>query len=379
MAGNADWATKDFYKVLGVAKDADQATVKKAYRKLARANHPDGHPGDQAAENRFKAIAEAYDVIGDAAKRKEYDELRDAVAGGGFPAGFGGGGARPGGGGFDVSDLFGDLFNRGGGEAGFGRPRASRPSRGSDLETETTIDFAAALEGTTISLRLSSDAPCRTCSGTGGKPGTRPHVCTTCEGAGFVVSTTGGGFSMNETCPECLGRQLVYDEVCPTCHGSGRGVSSRTVSARIPAGVRDGQKIRLRGKGAAGSQGGTPGDLLVTVRVRPHRIFGRSGDNLTLDVPVEFDEAVLGAEIKVPTLGGPPVTLRIPPGTQNGRKMRVRGRGATGKNGVRGDLVVTVTIVVPTTADEQVREAATAYRAARAGTDPRAALFEGGA
>jgi molecular chaperone DnaJ len=378
---NADWANKDFYKILGVAKDADQAAIKKAYRKLARENHPDSKPGDTAAEDRFKRVAEAYDVLGDTAKRKEYDDMRSMFAGGagglgGFPGGFGQGGGD---GGFDISDLFGDVFNRGGG-GGFGtRSRAPRPARGADVATETTIPFEAAIDGTTISLRLSSDAPCPTCSGTGGKPGTRPHVCPTCEGAGVVVSSVGGGFSMNETCPECHGRQLVYDDACPTCHGSGRGLSSRTVSARIPAGVKDGQRIRLKGKGASGENGGPAGDLLVTVHVKPHRVFGRKGDNLTLEAPVTFDEATLGAEIKVPTLGGPPVTLRIPAGTPNGRVFRVRGRGAPRKDGSKGDLLVTVDVVVPDALDEATRAAVTAYRDARSGADPRAALFQGGA
>jgi molecular chaperone DnaJ len=344
---NADWANKDFYKILGVAKDADQAAIKKAYRKLARENHPDSKPGDTAAEDRFKQVAEAYDVLGDTAKRKEYDEMRSMFAGGG---------------------------------GGFGtRSRAPRPARGADVATETTIPFEAAIDGTTISLRLSSDAPCPTCSGTGGKPGTRPHVCPTCEGAGVVVSSVGGGFSMNETCPECHGRQLVYDDACPTCHGSGRGLSSRTVSARIPAGVKDGQRIRLKGKGASGENGGPAGDLLVTVHVKSHRVFGRKGDNLTLEAPVTFDEATLGAEIKVPTLGGPPVTLRIPAGTPNGRVFRVRGRGAPRKDGSKGDLLVTVDVVVPDALDEATRTAVTAYRDARSGADPRAALFQGGA
>jgi len=377
----ADWANKDFYKVLGVAKDADQATIKKAYRKLARENHPDSRPGDTAAENRFKEVASAYDVLGDTAKRKEYDEMRAVFAGGGmgagFPGGFGGGG-QPGAEGFDISDLFGDLFNRGGFGGGT-RTRAPRAARGADLETETALSFEDAVDGTTISLRLSSDAPCPTCSGTGGKPGTRPRVCPTCEGAGSVVSSTGGGFSMNETCPECHGRQLVYDEACPTCRGSGRGQSSRTVSARIPAGVRDGQRIRLKGKGAVGENGGPNGDLLVTVKVRPHRIFGRKGDNLTLAAPVTFDEAALGAEIKVPTLGGPPVTLRLAPGTPNGRVMRVRGRGVRRKDGSRGDLLVTVDVQVPAQLDDATREAVTAYKEARGGVDPRATLFGAGA
>lgn len=384
---NAEWANKDFYQVLGVAKDADATAIKKAYRKLARENHPDGHPGDKAAEDRFKLVAEAYDVVGDTEKRKKYDETRSMFAGaggagGGFPAGFGGGGHRTGNaGGFDVSDLFGDLFNRssgGGGGGGFGGRPQARPARGADLETDSTLDFAAAVEGTTISLRLSSDAPCPTCSGTGGKPGTRPHVCPTCDGAGAVVSSVGGGFSMNETCPECHGRQLVYDAACPTCHGSGRGLSRRTISARIPAGVKDGQRIRLRGKGAAGENGGSNGDLFVTVHVGPHPVFGRKGDNLTIEVPVSFDEAALGAEIKVPTLSGSPVTLRVPPGTPNGRSMRVRGRGAPRKDGTKGDLLVTVDVEVPTELDDAARAAVSAYRDSRKGEDPRARLFRGG-
>lgn len=386
MATNADWATKDFYQVLGVPKDADQAAIKKAYRKLARENHPDSKPGDQAAENRFKAVAEAYDVVGDATKRAKYDEIRSLQAsggpggfGGGFPGGFGGQGQ--GAGGFDVSDLLGDLFNRGGGGGGFGggRTRAPRPAKGADLETETTLSFEDAVGGTTISLRLSSDAPCPTCSGTGGKPGTRPHVCPTCEGAGVVVGSVGGGFSMNETCPECAGRQLVYDDACPTCHGSGRGQSRRTLSARIPAGVKDGQRIRLKGKGAAGENGGPTGDLLITVHVRTHHLFGRNGDHLTLEAPVAFDEAALGAEIRVPTLGGSPVTLRIPAGTPNGRVLRVRGRGATRKDGSRGDLLVTVVVQVPAELDEASRAAVESYREARGSQDPRSALFAAGA
>jgi molecular chaperone DnaJ len=380
----ADWANKDFYKVLGVAKDADQAAIKKAYRKLARENHPDSKPGDKAAEEKFKEVAEAYDVVGDPEKRKQYDEMRSMFAGagfpgggfpGGFPGGFGGGRTTTGDmGGFDISDLLGGLFG-GGGTAG-GRARAPRPSRGADVETEVTLPFTDAVDGTTVSLRLQSDAPCPTCNGTGGKPGTRPHICPTCDGAGMVVSSVGGAFSMNETCPECHGRQLVYDEACPTCHGSGRGLSSRAVSARIPAGVRDGQKIRLRGKGAAGEQGGPAGDLLVKVHVSAHKLFGRKGDNLTIDVPVTFDEAALGAEIKVPTLNGSPVTLRVAPGTPNGRVLRVRGRGVTRKDGTKGDLLVTVDVQVPATLDDAARAAVTAYREATAGDNPRAALFE---
>jgi molecular chaperone DnaJ len=378
----ADWATKDFYQVLGVPKDASAAEIKKAYRTLARENHPDSHPGDTSRHDRFKAVAEAYDVIGEPEKRKKYDEVRAAYASGGF--GFPQGGP----GGFDVSDLFGDRVRGGGGGIGdmfgdlFGaRVRTTqqpRQQRGADVETTATIGFTEAIEGVTISLRLTSDAPCPECSGTGGKPGTKPHVCTHCDGAGFVVASTGGGFSMNETCPACGGRQLIYDEPCPTCQGTGRGLSSRAIQARIPAGVSDGQRIRLKGKGAAGHQGGPPGDLLVTVKVRPHRIFGRKGDNLTLDVPVSFDEAALGSEIKVPTLTGAPVTLKLPPGTPNGRTFRVRGKGVRRKDGTVGDLLATVQVQVPAVLDPAAREAVEHYRTATSSAPLRANLFAAG-
>lgn len=379
-----DWATKDFYRVLGVAKDASAADIKKAYRKLARENHPDSNPGNDAKHDTFKAVAEAYDVVGDPDKRKKYDEFRSLQATGGFGAGMGGGGF--GGGGFNLDDLlrdrggsgglgdmFGDIF--GGGTRGRTQQQA-RPRRGADAETTATIGFTDALDGVTVSLRLTSDAACATCQGTGGKPGTRPHICPECEGAGFVVAGTGGAFSINETCPACGGRQLVYDEACPTCHGSGRGTSARSIQARIPAGVKDGARIRLKGKGAPGEQGGPPGDLFVTVKVTPHRVFGRKGDNLTLDVPVSFDEAALGAEVKIPTLGGAPVTLKLPPGTPNGRTFRVRGKGATRRDGSKGDLLATVEVQVPATLDQTAREALEAYRAATAGKPLRNGLFE---
>ncbi|MGZ4466766.1 MAG: molecular chaperone DnaJ [Nocardioides sp.] len=391
---SSDWATKDFYKVLGVAKDASAADLKKAYRTLARANHPDSHPGDKAAEERFKAIAEAYDVVGDPDKRRQYDEMRTVYSSHGGPGGFGpfttggGGGSTT----FDVNDLFGGAGGAGGG--GFsdlfgtmfgggrgGRTRAQQPRRGADIETESTIGFAEAIDGVQVSLRLSSDAPCPDCSGTGGKPGTTPHVCPQCDGAGMVAASVGGAFTMNETCPTCGGRQLVYDEPCPTCHGSGRGLSSRTITARIPAGVKDGQRIRLRGKGAAGERGGPAGDLYVTVRVAPHRLFGRKGDNLTITVPVGFDEAALGAEIKVPTLGGSPVTVKIPAGTPTGRTFRVRGRGVVRRDGhgagTSGDLLVTVEVQVPARLGDEARAAVEAYRKATAGSDLRANLLGG--
>ncbi len=380
----ADWATKDFYAELGVAKDASAEQIKKAYRKLARANHPDSNPGDDAKHEKFKAVAEAYDVVGDTDKRAKYDEMRSLYASGRFPGGFGGGG---GGGGFDINDLlreragggggfgdmFGDLFGGGFSRGGRAQPR---PTKGADVETSATISFTDAMDGVTISLRLTSDSACPDCKGSGGKPGTKPKVCPECEGAGFVVSSVGGAFSLNETCPACGGRQLVYDEPCPTCHGSGRGMSARTISARIPAGVKDGQRIRLRGKGAAGESGGPPGDLFVTVKVTPHRVFGRKGDNLTLEVPVAFDEAALGAEVKIPTLGGAPVTLKLPAGTPNGRTFRVRGKGAQKSDGTRGDLLATVEVHVPAVLDGAARDALEAYRAATAGKPLRGNLFE---
>jgi molecular chaperone DnaJ len=389
---SADWANKDFYKVLGVAKDASADDIKKAYRKLARAHHPDSHPGDKVAEERFKQIAEAYDVVGDPAKRKQYDELR--AYGGGFGPFttsrgggggattfdmsdlFSGGGAGAGGG---FSDIFGTMFGGGGGA----RTRQSAPRRGSDVETEATISFLDSIEGVTVSLRLSSDAPCPDCSGTGARAGTVPRVCPECDGVGMHAASVGGAFTMNETCPACRGRGLVVDDPCPTCHGSGRGQSSRTIAARIPAGVKDGQRIRLRGKGAPGERGGPNGDLYVTVKVTAHPVFGRKGDNLTLTVPISFDEAALGAEIKVPTLTGAPVTVKIPPGTPNGRTFRVRGKGVTRGGGAaaghKGDLLVTVEVHVPAVLDENAQEAVRAYRDATAGSDLRSNLFAGGA
>jgi len=379
-----DWATKDFYRVLGVAKDASAADIKKAYRKLARENHPDSNPGNDAKHETFKKVAEAYDVVGDPDKRAKYDEFRRLQSTGGFGAGMGGG--FGGGGGFNIDDLLRDRAGAGGGGLGdmfgdlFGggqRTRTqARPRRGNDVESSATIGFTDAIDGVTISLRLTSDAACPTCQGTGGKPGTRPHICPECEGAGFVVAGTGGAFSINETCPACGGRQLVYDEACPTCHGSGRGTSARSIQARIPAGVKDGAKIRLKGKGAQGENGGPAGDLFVTVKVTPHRVFGRKGDNLTLDVPVSFDEAALGAEVKIPTLGGAPVTLKLPAGTPNGRTLRVRGKGATRRDGTKGDLLATIEVQVPATLDQTAREAIEAYRAAMAGKPLRNGLFE---
>ncbi len=381
---SSDWPNQDFYKVLGVAKDAKPDEIKKAYRKLARANHPDSHPGDKPAEDRFKAVAEAYDVVGDTEKRAKYDEMRSMASsgygsypGGGFDVGdvFGGGrGTTSAPGGFN--DLFGSVFGGG------GRGTRQTARRGADLETEATIGFAESVDGATVSLRLSSDAPCPDCSGTGARSGTVPRVCPECEGVGMRAASVGGAFTMNETCRSCAGRGLVVDDPCPTCHGSGRGQSNRTVSARIPAGVKDGQRIRIRGKGAHGERGGPAGDLLVTVRVAAHPVFTRRGDNLALTVPVAFHEAALGAQVAVPTLGGPPVTVKVPAGTPNGRTFRVRGKGVPGKDaqGVprTGDLLVTVEVQVPAHLGPDARDALEGFRDLSPDGDLRAKLFEAG-
>jgi molecular chaperone DnaJ len=382
-----DWVEKDFYKVLGVSKDAPADEIKKAYRKLARENHPDANKGDPKAEERFKLVSEAYSVLSDPAKRKEYDEARSLFGAGGlrFPGGQPGGNQGfP----FDIGDIFqqgsgrvGDLFGGLFGGSGGGRTTTrtnSRARRGADLETEATIDFRESIDGVTVPLRMSSDTPCQACSGTGAKAGTLPKVCADCEGTGMRATSQGGVFAMTEPCPTCKGRGLVVEDPCPVCHGSGRGVSTRTMQVRIPAGVRDGQRIRLKAKGAKGEFGGPAGDLYVTVHVRGDEVFGRKGENLTITVPVTFPEAALGADITVPTLDGPSVTLKIPPGTPNGRTFRVRGKGATRRDGTKGDLLVTVEVIVPDHLDEGAREALDAFKKASGTEDPRGRFFSGG-
>jgi molecular chaperone DnaJ len=238
-----------------------------------------------------------------------------------------------------------------------------------------TLSFTEAVDGATVPLRMSSQAPCKACAGTGDKNGT-PRVCPTCVGTGQVSRGTGGGFSLTDPCVDCKGRGLIAQDPCEVCKGSGRAKSSRTMQVRIPAGVFDGQRIRLRGKGTPGERGGPAGDLYVVVHVDAHPVFGRKDDNLTVTVPVTFPEAALGGEVKVPTLGGPPVTLKLPEGTPNGRTMRARGKGAFRKDGTRGDLLVTVEVVVPKDVTGKAREALEAYRKATVGEDPRADLFQ---
>ncbi|MEH3034329.1 MAG: molecular chaperone DnaJ [Aeromicrobium erythreum] len=369
----SDWAEKDFYKVLGVSKDASQADIKKAYRKLARDNHPDSNPGNKAAEERFKAVSEAYGVLSSPDKRKEYDEARSLF--GQFRGGFGGPGGYAGGGqnvDFDLSDLLGGIF---GGGRGRGR-RAPQGRRGDDIETEASISFQQAVEGATLPLRMTSDEACPTCHGTGARPGTVPKVCPKCQGSGTQTGASGGVFAMTEPCDECRGRGMVVEHPCDHCRGSGRAPTSRTMQVRVPAGVKDGQRIRLKGKGGKGEGGAPDGDLFLVVHVAAHPLFGRKGDHLTITVPVAFDEAALGAEIQVPTLDGPPVRLRIPAGTPSGRTFRAKGKGAATKAGARGDLLVTVDVQVPAELTDEQRSAVEALRASRGDTTPRDGLFE---
>lgn len=373
---SSDWSAKDFYKTLGVKKDATAADIKKAYRTLARAHHPDSNPNNKQAEERFKEVSEAYSVLSSPDKRKEYDEQRTLFGqfSGGYRQGGGAGGGPAGGANdFDISDLLGGLF--GGGGRGRPRSRAAQPRRGGDVETEATITFEQSVEGVTLPLRMTSDEACPTCNGTGARPGTVPKVCSKCQGSGMQTGASGGLFAMTEPCEKCRGRGLVVEDPCVTCRGSGRAASSRTMQVKVPAGVKDGQRIRLRGKGGKGEAGGPNGDLLLLVHVEHHKLFGRKGDNLTITVPVAFDEAVLGAEILVPTLGGTPVKIRIPAGTPNGRTFRARGKGAPHKSGGIGDLMVTVEVSVPEELSDEARAAIEAYREAQAGVNPRDALF----
>jgi molecular chaperone DnaJ len=368
---------KDYYKALGVPKTATAAEIKKSYRELARKYHPDANKGSADAEERFKEITEAYNVLSDEKQRKEYDEARSMFGGFRVPTG-----TRPGPGGttFDLGDLFGNGEGLGDVLGGIFRNRpggaSTRARRGADVETETTLAFGDAIDGATVSLRLTGEGPCPVCGGTGAKSGTVPKVCPDCHGTGQQARNL-GGFGLSEPCKTCRGRGLVVEDPCQSCSGSGRAMSSRTIQARIPAGVADGQRIRIPGKGAPGEHGGKAGDLYVRVHVTPHDVFGRSGDNLTVTVPVTITELALGADIKVPTHRGPAVTLRIPPGTPSGKVFRVAGRGVRRKDGTLGDLRATVEVSVPQDLNKnsKAKSALEDLRIATAGADPREELL----
>ena len=374
-----EWVEKDFYKVLGVSSDADDAEIKRVAKKLLAENHPDRNPNNPAAEERYKEVGEARDVLTDSAKRKEYDEVRamgpSAMGGRGGPGGFtfnvddmGGAGG--------LGDLFGSMFGRGG--QGRGRPGGASgvgPRRGTDITAQLTVDFKDAVHGITTTLYLTTDAQCATCNGTGAKPGTSPVMCSACGGRG-AVDDNQGMFSFSSPCRVCGGQGSRIEDPCPTCRGSGVEQRQREVKTRIPAGVKDGSRIRLKGKGAPGERGGASGDLYVIVHVSPHPVFARKGDNLSVTVPVTFAEAALGGQAVVPTPGGGTVTLKIPAGTANGRTFRVRGKGVVRKDGTKGDLLASVEVLVPTVLTDEAREALQQYVDASAQDDPRAALLD---
>ncbi len=362
MAPNNEWFEKDYYKVLGVASDVDQKDIKKAYRKLASQFHPDKNKGDASAEERFKEISAAYDVVGDESKRSEYDDVRRMgpigrnIGGGGFP---GGGGNRGAGRSFDVgdlSDLLGGIFGGGGG--GRNPTSANRPGgprKGSDLAAKLTLSFADAVSGVTTSVHLTSDGACTTCFGSGAAPGTQPDVCRRCDGRG-VLSDDQGLFGLSQPCDLCGGRGRIVTNPCKTCSGSGLVRRPRQVKVRIPAGVKNGQKIRLSGKGSPGVNNGPNGDLVVELQVGKHEVFGRRGNDLTITVPITVVEAANGADIKVPTLQGSTKTVRIPPGTPSGRTFRVRNAGVKTKKAT-GNLLVTVEVAVPKDLTDEQLEA----------------------
>lgn len=368
MAAQREWFEKDYYAVLGVPSGATAKEITRAYRKLAKENHPDANPGH---EERFKEISAAYDVVGDEERRKEYDEVRRMAASGHGPGGFPGGG----GGSFriddlgDLGDIFGNLFGGAGGR-GRARSRGAGPQRGQDLEAELHLSFEEAVHGVTTSVNLTGEAACSVCHGSGAAPGTSPRTCPTCHGRG-VLDDNQGMFSLSTPCTTCGGRGTIVETPCGTCRGTGVEHRPRSVKVRIPVGVQSGQRIRMKERGSPGRNGGPAGDLYVVVHVTRHPVFGRKGNDLTITLPVTFPEAALGADIKVPTLDGEPVTLRIPAGTRSGRTFRVKGRGVPSAK--PGDLLATVEVAVPASLTDEQRKAVEAL-AAGTTESPRAHL-----
>jgi molecular chaperone DnaJ len=349
---NPEYLEKDFYADLGVAKDASAADIKKAYRKLAQKHHPDANKGDKAAEERFKEVQSAYAILSDPEKRKAYD-AGGGIFGGGFPGGgFGGGGNAGGFGGF--GDILSDLFGGAAGGRG-GAGRAQRPTRGRDLETEVHITFDQAMEGAQVPVAVPLSAPCPTCRGTGAKPGTQPTVCSRCHGRG-VEAESQGLFSISQPCSLCGGTGTEIKDPCPTCSGSGRTRQVKRYRVNIPAGVKEGSRVRLAGKGEAGPRGGPAGDLYVITHVAESPIFKRKGDNLEVDVPITIPEAIRGATIEVPTLSATK-RIRVPPGTQHGTVQRLRGEGPPKLSGRgRGDMRYRLQIDVPSSLSKEQAE-----------------------
>jgi molecular chaperone DnaJ len=351
--------TRSPYDVLGVARGATDDEVKKAYRKLARRYHPDRNPDDASAEERFKEVQAAYDLLSDPEKRRAYDTFGSA-AGRGFPGGADAGGVRFEG--FDLGDL-GDLLGGmfGGGVGGRRGPAARGPVRGDDVEAHVRISFEDSLAGAQVRIPVEVETACSTCHGTGAAPGTTPVTCPQCAGRG-VVSDSQGLFAISQPCVRCQGSGAVVEKPCGTCRGTGRERATKRYAVTIPAGARTGTKVRLKGKGAAGAHGGPAGDLFVIVEVAPSSLYERRGSDLVLELPVTFAEAALGASVEIPTPDGP-VSLKVPAGTEGGKLLRVKGRGAPHLKGSgRGDLLARVKVTVPTKLTKAEREALESYQ-----------------
>jgi molecular chaperone DnaJ len=365
-------AARDFYEVLGVSKSASQDEIKKAYRELARKWHPDRNPDDEGAEERFKEIQQAYDALSDPEKRKQYDAggRFGGFGAGGFPGPGAGGFPGGAGGGFsaDLGDIFSTIF-RG------GRQQGPREQRGRDLETEVRLSFDQAMHGAQITVSVPTTGPCPTCDGSGAKPGTSPRVCPRCEGRGIDAQSQ-GFFSISQPCPECGGQGSVIDDPCPTCSGSGVAQETKRYRVNVPAGVHDGSRIRLAGKGEAGFRGGPRGDLYVTTRVAPSPVFKQRPDgNLEVDLPVTVAEAIQGGSIEVPTLSGSK-TIRIAPGTQHGSVQRLRGEGPPNtKGGGQRDIYYRIRIDIPKELSDEQRDAVAKLAEALNGQNPRASLL----
>jgi molecular chaperone DnaJ len=352
---------KDFYAVLGVSASASQDEIKKQYRKLAARYHPDKNPNDAKAADRFKEISEAYQVLGDADRRKQYDQMRQLGAFGGFggrtgarPGAPPGAGGFPGGGNFHFEDFdigglggLGDIFSSMFGSSGAtgGKARSRGPERGQDVEMQVEVPFRVAALGGKIPVELEVNEECPTCHGTGAAPGAKLQTCPECNGRG-TISFGQGGFAVQRPCPMCLGRGQVPTERCPTCNGAGEVRTRKKVLITVPPGADNGARIRLKGQGGRGERNGPPGDLLITFQVEPDRFFRREGLDVIAPVPINIAQATLGSRISVRTLDGKRVAIRIPPGTPNGKRFRVRGQGIE-RDGARGDLIVQVDVQVP--------------------------------
>ena len=344
---------ESLYDTLGVKKGASADEIKKAYRKLARKYHPDTNQGDKAAEERFKQVQTAYDVLSDEEKRRAYDRFgstngRGAPGPGGVNVDFGDLG--------DLGDILGGIFgNLGGTGRGAGRRGRPQPVRGSDVETDVRLSFEDSLHGAEAKVPVELTVACSQCGGTGAEPGTAPVICPECQGRG-VVSESQGLFALSQPCPRCRGNGTVIEQPCSKCHGSGRERRRRTFAVKIKPGVKDGTKIRLKGKGEAGQNGGPNGDLVVVTRVEPSPIYERRGDDLIVQVPVSFPTAALGGKVDVPTPEGS-VSLKIPAGSEDGKLLRIKGRGAPRLNGSgTGDVLARVRIQVPKRVNKRERE-----------------------